>query len=93
MELEKLHLKVGGKVQGVGFRYATQTQARKLGLSGWVRNLATGDVEIEVVGTKEILASFITWCHQGPPHAEVAHVDILSKESLGENPFPSFDIR
>lgn len=47
------HIYVSGRVQGVGFRYRTQYFARGLGLTGWVRNLDDGRVEMELQGTEE----------------------------------------
>ncbi len=51
------HIFYSGAVQGVGFRYTTQRYARELKLVGWVRNLADGQVEIEVEGAKEDIQS------------------------------------
>ena len=48
----RVHVTVSGMVQGVGYRYFTVTEARKLGLAGWVRNLMNGDVELEARGAK-----------------------------------------
>ncbi len=47
------HIYVSGRVQGVGFRYRTLYLARGLGLTGWVRNLDDGRVEMELQGTEE----------------------------------------
>ena len=47
-DLASVNLVVSGRVQGVGFRYFTSNHAKALGLSGWVRNMASGSVEIEV---------------------------------------------
>ncbi|MDD5260096.1 MAG: acylphosphatase [bacterium] len=58
-ELKAVHIIVKGTVQGVGFRYYTRQLASTLGLSGFVKNLANGDVEIEAEGSKEGLQSLI----------------------------------
>ena len=68
-------IRVRGKVQGVGFRRATQEQARKLGVWGFVRNESDGSVYMEVEGPPSVLNSFIQWCHQGPTFARVDQVD------------------
>lgn len=57
MALEKVrkHMFVNGRVQGVGFRYRVQSLASGLRLSGWVRNLDDGRVEMELQGTEEMM--------------------------------------
>ncbi|HEU0195974.1 MAG TPA: acylphosphatase [Nevskiaceae bacterium] len=63
---------VRGRVQGVGFRYATQVAARRFGLVGWVRNRQDGDVEGRVTGGDAIqLAAFRDFLEHGPPAAVV----------------------
>jgi len=67
-------LLISGRVQGVFFRGWTETTARSLGLTGWVRNLTTGEVEIHVSGPPEKVDEMIRRCWEGPPAAEVADV-------------------
>jgi acylphosphatase len=69
-------LRITGRVQGVGFRYALQEQAEKLGLAGWVRNRGDGSVEALARGAPEALAALAAWAHRGPPAARVAEVRI-----------------
>lgn len=66
---------VSGKVQGVFFRQGTQRTAVKLGLTGTVRNLEDGRVQIIASGTEEQLAALLKWCETGPPRAQVAAVE------------------
>ena len=66
---------VVGRVQGVSFRAATASEARRLGVVGWVRNRADGSVELEVEGAAERVAALLAWCAHGPPDARVARVD------------------
>ncbi len=87
-EAKAARLVVRGKVQGVWFRASTEKEAKRLGVCGWVRNCPDGTVEIFAEGTA--LDSFIAWCHQGPPLAEVEAVDIEWNPVQG---FDSFDIR
>lgn len=72
--MQTLHLYIVGRVQGVGYRMSTEIEAKQLGLTGWVRNLSDGRVEIMAQGKKEKLQAFEAWCHQGPPLACVDHV-------------------
>lgn len=80
---------VGGRVQGVGFRYFTQRTAVRLGLTGWVRNLPDGGVEVEAQGSREVLTSFESALRQGPRGAVVAHFEHfeVSDESDGGTGF------
>jgi acylphosphatase len=71
-----LSLVVNGRVQGVFFRLRAKQEAEKLGLSGWVRNNPAGSVESLVEGDKAKLEEFITWCKQGPKHAQVTELEL-----------------
>ncbi len=65
---------VSGRVQGVGFRYWAIGEARRLGLSGWVRNLADGRVEILALGDQAVIDTLEEACHAGPAAARVTSV-------------------
>lgn len=78
---------VSGKVQGVFFRASTAEEANKLGLSGWVKNLTSGDVYIEVFGTSQQVELLIAWCKKGPPLASVAQVVVETIAFREETPF------
>jgi acylphosphatase len=69
-----LHATVSGRVQGVGFRYTCCHEARRLGLSGWVRNVMDGDVEVWAEGSPEKLEALLLWLRRGPPGARVDRV-------------------
>lgn len=69
-----MHVAVRGRVQGVGFRWFVRERARALGLSGWVRNVADGSVEVLAVGSLGELATLRRMLEQGPPAARVEHV-------------------
>ncbi len=71
----QVRLIVHGRVQGVGFRFATLHEARRLGLGGTVRNLADGTVEIRAEGERAKLAMLAAWAHQGPRGARVTKVE------------------
>ncbi|RKX50411.1 MAG: acylphosphatase [Thermotogae bacterium] len=84
------HLLISGMVQGVGFRYFTYKRAKKLGITGYVRNTADGKVEIYASGPEDTLESFIAIVSRGPVYADVRAVD---KEELPYMPFNEFEIR
>jgi len=65
---------VSGIVQGVGFRYFIQDEAERLHLSGFVRNLRDGRVEVYAIGSAENLARLRTIIERGPKGAMVQHV-------------------
>jgi acylphosphatase len=67
---------IGGRVQGVGFRFFTEAAAAREGLRGWVRNLPDGRVEIEVEGDAEAVERFERHVRRGPPGARVSHVQV-----------------
>ena len=67
-------LLIHGRVQGVGFRWALTAEARKRGLSGWVRNRSDGSVEALISGPPEAVEALTAWAHRGPPQAHVARV-------------------
>lgn len=66
---------IDGRVQGVCFRAATQSQASLLGLTGWVRNLPDGRVEVRAFGPADRLDELRTWLKKGPPMAHVLRLD------------------
>ena len=65
---------VSGIVQGVGFRYFTQDEAERLHLSGFVRNLRDGRVEVYAIGSPENLVRLRTVIERGPRGAMVQYV-------------------
>ncbi len=73
-QIAAMHLKISGRVQGVGFRWSLQRKAIQLGLSGWVRNCADGSVEAVAAGPKESLHQLQAWAQHGPPAARVDKV-------------------
>ncbi len=73
-ELLGRHYIISGRVQGVCFRRFTHQQAIKLGLTGWVRNLADGRVEAKAFGLSAQLNAFRDKLQSGPPAAKVAEV-------------------
>ncbi|WP_413319056.1 acylphosphatase [Agrococcus sp. 1P02AA] len=76
-----------GSVQGVGFRMAATTEARRLGVAGTVRNRFDGTVEAEVEGGADAVAAMGTWLEGGPPSARVDRVDADELELRGDEGF------
>ena len=70
------HLIVSGRVQGVGFRYSMAQEAKRLGVSGWVRNRRDGTVEAVADGAAEAVEALLGWARSGPPSAQVADVRV-----------------
>jgi len=68
---------VSGHVQGVFFRDSTREKARALGLSGGVRNLRSGQVEVLVLGDSSDVQSLIKWLKIGPKHAKVSTIEVI----------------
>jgi len=71
----RLHAIVHGRVQGVNFRYHTQSQAQALDLTGWVANRPDGTVEVVAEGPRPALEQLLLFLQQGPSQARVDRVD------------------
>ena len=84
-------LRVYGLVQGVGFRWATEREARRLGLRGYVRNREDSSVEIVAEGDPASIERLIQWAGHGPRAASVEPVDVARHPASGE--FADFGIR
>jgi acylphosphatase len=81
---------VSGRVQGVWYRAATREQARRLGLTGYARNLPDGRVEVVACGENDTVDALQRWLWQGPPKAKVNSV---TEELLMSKTFAEFTIR
>jgi acylphosphatase len=82
-----VHVLISGLVQGVAYRAWTERRANALGLSGWVRNLADGDVEAVFSGPAETVEAMLAACREGPRHASVEYVDVLGEVQPLTGPF------
>jgi acylphosphatase len=79
---------VRGRVQGVGFRWFVDNEARKLGLAGWVRNNVDGTVEVLAIGSDQQLHALLGRLQEGPRAARVDQVQELAAEPIpGLNTF------
>jgi acylphosphatase len=83
------HLRISGRVQGVGFRDAMCREADRLRVSGWVRNRHDGTVEAVVDGAPDAIETIIAWARRGPPAARVSDVSV--SDASGQ--FAGFDWR
>lgn len=90
MQLQTVSIIVSGKVQGVWFRKHTAVKAQELGLTGYVTNWASGDVQIIATGTLQQITALQNWCKTGPPLAQVKSV---TTEALSLQLFETFQIR
>lgn len=91
MALEACAIVVRGRVQGVCFRVSTLREARRLGLTGWVRNELTGDVWIEAEGPRDGLEALVAWCRLGPEYAVVD--DLYVDWHVAGRAYEDFSIR
>jgi acylphosphatase len=66
---------IRGRVQGVGYRYWVEQQARAHGLEGWVRNRRDGSVEALFAGPEDVVSNMVASCRRGPSSARVDAVD------------------
>ncbi|MGB2876255.1 MAG: acylphosphatase [Gaiellaceae bacterium] len=84
MTRTRVHLRLGGRVQGVFFRAEAQARAESLGVAGWIKNAPDGSVEAAIEGDEEKVESIVAWCRQGPSGARVDEVEVTREEPVGE---------
>ncbi len=70
------HLRISGRVQGVGFRYSMAEEAERLGVTGWVRNRRDGTVEAVVDGARDAMDAILAWARRGPRGASVTDIEV-----------------
>ncbi|MFQ5417536.1 MAG: acylphosphatase [Myxococcota bacterium] len=75
---------VRGRVQGVFFRGSTEAEARRCGVSGWVRNRPDGSVEAAFEGEEAAVECLVAFCRRGPQWARVSHVEVTPEEPVGD---------
>jgi acylphosphatase len=88
---ERLSARIRGRVLGVGFRTSPQRRARRLGVSGWVRNENDGSVRLEAEGPRSALEDLLEAVHDGPRTAFVESVDAEWTDAVDE--FDTFRVR
>ena len=87
----RAELRVFGRVQGVGFRFATEREARRLGLCGYVRNCEDRSVEIVAEGDPENVERLVDWARRGPRGAHISGVEVSRRPASGD--FAGFSVR
>ncbi len=87
----RLHARVIGRVQGVGFRYFVMGTAVDLGLVGWVRNRRDGSVEVVSEGELDLLKELVQKLEKGSRSSAVDQVKTDLQDASGE--FEKFYIR
>jgi acylphosphatase len=87
----RVHVLVSGLVQGVGFRYFVYNKAINLKLTGFVKNLYSGDVEIEAEGDRSLIEEFINQVKVGPRTARVTDLKIRWINCI--NTYSGFEVR
>lgn len=85
---KQYRIRVYGRVQGVGFRYASAREARRLGLRGWVKNESNGTVLALIQGEEEPCVSFISWCRRGSGYGWVEKLDISEIQVIDSSSAP-----
>jgi len=75
------HIYLSGRVQGVGFRAFTRRNAKRLGVSGWVKNLADGRVEAVIYGDRDKVEDLISRMETGPSLAEVEEIEVEEQKT------------
>ncbi len=91
MDYVRLNAIVKGYVQGVGYRFFTVRKALGYGITGWVKNLRDGNVQVVAEGERSIVEEFIKDLKVGPYSANVTDIEIKWEEYTGE--FQTFEVR
>ena len=87
MDTVRIRAKIYGRVQGVFFRFSARNEAKRLGLSGFVRNESDGTVTLEAEGKPGATRKLLTWAESGPPLARVEYMETEEISALGEGAF------
>ena len=80
----RARLRVTGLVQGVSYRQSTAGEAARLGLSGTVRNLPDGSVEVVAEGSRDAVLALVAFCRRGPPSARVEGLEMTWEPPRGD---------
>lgn len=86
-----LHLRIAGRVQGVGYRESLRAEALRLGIQGWVRNRYDGSVEAVLQGPRTAVEALAAWAGRGPPAARVTQLDVQPASGEFDRPYAGFE--
>ena len=86
--IQTKHLRITGKVQGVGFRAAMYREAQRLSVTGWVRNRKNASVEAVIQGPEKSISEMLAWVKNGPAGSRVDQIEINDVDGI----FPDFDL-
>ncbi|ACL69599.1 acylphosphatase [Halothermothrix orenii] len=87
----KKHVYISGRVQGVGFRSFLKSNAARIGINGWVKNLPDGRVEAVFAGEKEKVARILQLAKEGPAWARVDNIE--EEDQPYKNDYNGFKIK
>ena len=82
-----VHIRIEGRVQGVGYRAWMRDNAAELGLAGWVRNCSDGSVEAVIRGRRPAVLEMMHRCATGPTYAVVSKVTIIAEDCTAPEGF------
>lgn len=88
--LRTVHIRIDGRVQGVGYRAWVRAQALEFGLTGWVRNRRDGAVEAVLQGPLDVVENMLRACEDGPRDAAVTAVEIVGE---GVGAYSEFEVK
>ncbi|HEX5086271.1 MAG TPA: acylphosphatase [Nocardioides sp.] len=85
--MRAVEVRVGGRVQGVSFRWYAAREADRLGVAGWVRNEPDGTLTAHLEGPDDAVAELVEWLRHGPPAARVDRVELEDAAETGATSF------
>ena len=92
MKQTRMRVLIEGRLQAMNFRFQTQKQAQKLGLTGFVRTLSDGRFEIEAQGDQADLDNLLVWCQEEPHGSQIKSILYRFEENVNER-YPDFSVR
>lgn len=84
MAIKCVQISIRGRVTGVYFRASAQREAKRLGITGWVRNRNDASIELLAEGEEDAIKELVSWSHHGPSAARVENVDVRYRSYSGD---------